>query len=282
MKFKIMNGKKIAQKMQKKIKKIVLKRKIKKLSIPGLAIILIGNDCASKIYVKNKIIACKKVGFKLKIFYLKENILELKILKILKKLNKNPKIHGILLQLPIPKNLNLIKLIKKISFKKDVDGLNYNYKKLFFQKKKYFESCTVLGIMHLLKKYKINLKKLNILIIGNSNLIGKPMALKLLSYGYTVTITNKFTKNLKSYLKIAQVIIIAIGKPNFLNKKYLRKGVIIIDVGINFIKNKIIGDVNFKSVQSKSSYITPVPGGVGPMTITFLLKNTLNSCIKNI
>ncbi|CAL4323474.1 Bifunctional protein FolD [Buchnera aphidicola (Periphyllus testudinaceus)] len=278
---KIINGLKISKKIQKKIKNEINIRKKNGLLIPGLAVILIGKNNSSKIYVKNKKIACKKVGFLSKIFKLSENISENKVINILKKLNKNKLIHGILVQLPLPKKFNTLKILKNISYKKDVDGFHPINIGLLCQKNPNLRSCTPLGIIQLLKKIKIKIKGINALIIGASNIVGRPMMLELLLAGCTTTIAHRFTKNLKKHIKNADLIIIAIGKPNFLHGKWIKKGAIIIDVGINRLKNgKIVGDVDFYSNYIKASYITPVPGGVGPMTVTSLLQNTLYACKK--
>ncbi|WP_343187695.1 bifunctional methylenetetrahydrofolate dehydrogenase/methenyltetrahydrofolate cyclohydrolase FolD [Buchnera aphidicola (Periphyllus koelreuteriae)] len=278
---KIINGFKISKKIQKKIKNEICKRKKKGLLIPGLAVILVGNNNSSKIYVKNKKIACNKVGFFSKIFKFSKKISEKKIINLIKKLNKNKLIHGILIQLPLPKKINTLKIIKKISYKKDVDGFHPFNIGLLCQRQPNLRSCTPFGILQLLKKKKIKIKGLNALIIGASNIVGRPMMLELLLAGCTTTVAHRFTKNLYQYVKNADLIIIAIGKPNFLNGKFIKKGAIIIDVGINRLKNgKIVGDVDFNSNYKKASYITPVPGGVGPMTVTSLLQNTLYACKK--
>ncbi|NIH16507.1 MAG: bifunctional methylenetetrahydrofolate dehydrogenase/methenyltetrahydrofolate cyclohydrolase FolD [Buchnera aphidicola (Periphyllus lyropictus)] len=277
----ILDGLKLAKKIQKKIKKIICKRKKNNLIIPGLAIILIGNNTSSKIYIKNKKIACNKVGFLSKIYKFSEKINKKKIISIIKKLNNNKLIHGILIQLPLPNKITTLEISKKISYKKDVDGFHPLNMGLLCQRNPNIRSCTPLGIINLLKEYKIKIKGMNALIIGASNIVGRPMMLELLLAGCTTTITHRFTKNLYEYVKKADLIIIAIGKPNFLHGKWIKKGAIIIDVGINRLENgKIVGDVNFKSMYKKASYITPVPGGVGPMTITSLLQNTLYSFKK--
>ncbi|CAL4323468.1 Bifunctional protein FolD [Buchnera aphidicola (Chaitophorus sp. 3695)] len=276
---KIINGLKIAKKIQKKIKKKINERKKNGLFRPGLAVILIGKNKSSKIYVKNKKIACKKVGLNSKICKLYESTPEKKIINIIQDFNKNPKIHGILIQLPLPKNLNTPKILRKISYKKDVDGFHPFNTGLLCQRNPRLRACTPLGIMNLLKEYKINIKGLNALIIGASNIVGRPMMLELLLAGCTTTITHRFTKNLNTYIKHADLIVIAIGQPNFLHGTWIKKGAIIIDVGINRLKNgNIVGDVEFNSSYLKASYITPVPGGVGPMTVTSLLQNTLYIC----
>lgn len=275
----ILDGLKLAKKMQEKIKEKVYKRKKNNLIIPGLAIILIGNNTSSEIYVKNKKIACNKVGFLSKTYKFPKKINKNKIISIIKKLNLNKLIHGILIQLPLRNKTETLEISKKISYKKDVDGFHPLNIGLLCQKNPNIRSCTPLGIINLLKEYKIKIKGMNALIIGSSNIVGRPMMLELLLAGCTTTITHRFTKNLYEHVKKADLIIVAIGKPNFLHGRWIKTGAIIIDVGINRLKNgNIVGDVHFKSAYKKASYITPVPGGVGPMTITSLLQNTFNSC----
>ncbi|CAL4323459.1 Bifunctional protein FolD [Buchnera aphidicola (Sipha maydis)] len=278
---KIINGIKIAKKIQKKLKKKILLRKKNKLIIPGLAVVLIGNDPSSKIYVKNKKIACNKIGIISKIYHLNDQITEKKIIKKIEKLNQNKKIHGILVQLPLPKKINTLNILKKISYKKDVDGFHPLNTGLLCQRKPNLRACTPLGIITLLRKYKIRLKGMHALVIGASNIVGRPMMLEFLLEGCTTTITHRFTKNIYKYIKNADLIVIAIGKAKFLKGEWIKKGAIIIDVGINKLKNgKIVGDVDFDSIYKKASYITPVPGGVGPMTVISLLKNTIFACEK--
>ncbi|WP_343183962.1 bifunctional methylenetetrahydrofolate dehydrogenase/methenyltetrahydrofolate cyclohydrolase FolD [Buchnera aphidicola (Ceratovacuna keduensis)] len=273
---KIINGKKIANYLQKKIKKKIIKKVKNGKRRPGIAIILIGNDSSSKIYVKKKKIACKKVGFIFKYWNFKNSVKEIEILKLIKKLNKNIEIDGILVQLPLPNHINYKNIMCSISYKKDIDCLNPYNAGLLFQKNSIITSCTAKGIMTLIKKYKINIIGLNALIIGSSNIVGKPISMELLASGCTITIANKHTKNLINYTKNADLLVVAIGKPNFIKKSWVKKNSIIFDVGINKMPDgKIIGDVNLKSVYKKISYITPVPGGVGPMTVTSLLENTL-------
>ncbi|MCW5196387.1 bifunctional methylenetetrahydrofolate dehydrogenase/methenyltetrahydrofolate cyclohydrolase FolD [Buchnera aphidicola (Pemphigus obesinymphae)] len=276
---KIIDGNKIANSIQLNILKKVQERlKIGK-RIPGLAVILIGNNSSSEVYVNKKILACKKVGFISKNWNLPIKTSEKKILDLIDLLNKDNSIDGILIQLPLPEHINTMNIVSKILPEKDVDGFHpYNIGCLC-QKKPTLRPCTSLGIMTLLKKYNINTYGLHAVIIGASNIVGRPMSLELLLAGCTTTITHRFTKNLKNYVKNADLLIVAVGKPNFINGTWIKKGAIVIDVGINKLNNgKIVGDIDFLSVCLKASYITPVPGGVGPMTVTSLLQNTLYAC----
>ncbi|WP_343189871.1 bifunctional methylenetetrahydrofolate dehydrogenase/methenyltetrahydrofolate cyclohydrolase FolD [Buchnera aphidicola] len=273
---KIIDGKKISEHIQNKIKNKI-KKKIKSgKRPPGIAIILIGNSYSAKIYVKKKKNACKNVGYIFKYWNFKNHVKENKIINLIKKLNKNKQIDGILIQLPLPVNMNTNKILNSISYKKDVDCLHPYNAGCLFQKNPRIHPCTPKGIITLLKRYKINIKGLNTVIIGDSNIVGRPISMELLKYKCTITITNKHTKNLINYTKQADLLIVAIGKSNFINKNWIKKNVIIFDVGINKLSNgTITGDVNFKSVYEKTSYITPVPGGVGPMTVISLLENVL-------
>ncbi|XBC42724.1 MAG: bifunctional methylenetetrahydrofolate dehydrogenase/methenyltetrahydrofolate cyclohydrolase FolD [Buchnera aphidicola (Kaburagia rhusicola ensigallis)] len=278
---KILNGQKISNKIQTKIKKQVNQRIKEGKRPPGLAVILIGNHIASEIYVDKKNIACKKAGFFSKIWHFSENVQENKIINLINILNQDSNIDGILIQLPIPKHINIKNVFNKINPNKDVDGFHpYNIGCLC-QKIPRLRPCTPLGIITMLKYYKINIKGLHAVIIGASNTVGRPMNLELLLSGCTTTITHRFTTNLKNFIKQADLIVIAIGQEKFLKGKWIKPGAIIIDVGINRLRNgTIVGDVDFESAILNASYITPVPGGVGPMTVATLLQNTLKACIE--
>ncbi|AAO27139.1 methylenetetrahydrofolate dehydrogenase [Buchnera aphidicola str. Bp (Baizongia pistaciae)] len=275
---KVLNGTRIAKKLEFKI----LKQVNYKLSLgqrpPGLAVILIGSNSASTIYVKKKRFMCEQVGFISKFWKFSKNIQESKILNLIYKLNYDTTIDGILVQLPIPPNINNQKLFSSIIPTKDVDGFHpYNIGSLC-QKSPYLRPCTPFGIITMLKHYKIKIRGLHAVVIGASNIVGRPMSMELLLAGCTTTITHRFTKNLKHYVKQADLIVIAIGHAHFLKGTWIKKGAIVIDVGINRLKNgEIVGDVDFKTAYKKSSYITPVPGGVGPMTVITLLNNTLKA-----
>ncbi|XRY30783.1 MAG: bifunctional methylenetetrahydrofolate dehydrogenase/methenyltetrahydrofolate cyclohydrolase FolD [Buchnera aphidicola (Tetraneura akinire)] len=280
MNCKIIQGKLIAEKIFTNIKNYIKEKIIKnKKRIPGLAIIIIGNDYSSKIYIKKKQLACKKVGISSKVICLSEKTDEKKIISIIERLNNDNNIDGILVQLPLPKKfINPINIIKQINPKKDVDGLHPYNIGMLCQRNPTMRSCTPYGIITLLKKYKIHMYGLNSVVIGASNIVGRPMSMELLLAGCTTTVVHKFTKNLKFYTKNADLIVVSVGKENFLNGNLIKNGSIIIDVGINRNqKGEITGDVNFNSVSKKASFITPVPGGVGPMTVATLLKNTINA-----
>ncbi len=273
---KFIYGTKYLNKIKNKIKKKILKLKKIKKKIPLIIIINIGNNKSSKIYIKNKIKTFKYIGIKYKIYNFKKDIKENKLIKKIKKFNYNKNIDCILIQLPLPKNLNTNKIINTINPYKDVDGLHYYNLGKLSQGNPYITPCTSKAIIKLLNIYNINIVGINILIIGKSNLVGKPINMVLINKGCTVTIINSRTKNIKKYIKNADIIISAIGKYNILPIKSVKKNSIIIDVGININKNyKIQGDINYKLILNKIKYISPVPGGVGPMTIAYLIKNIM-------
>lgn len=279
---KIIDGKKIAQKILFNISKKIKNRILQGKKIPGLAVILVGNDQASKIYVRNKYSACKYVGLNSFIYNLPVNIKEFKLINLIKQLNQDINIDGILVQLPLPKNINYLNILENISPNKDVDGFHpYNIGRLCLRVPN-FRPCTPKGIITLLKYYNIKISGINALIVGASNIVGRPMSMELLLKGSTITVTHRFTKNLRNYIKRADLLISAIGKPEFIPGHWIKKGSIVVDVGINRLKhnNKIVGDVLFKSAVKRASYITPVPGGVGPMTVATLIENTLQACEK--
>lgn len=277
----IINGNEIAKKIEIKILKKVEKRKKDKKRVPGLAVILIGNNPASEIYIKRKILACKNVGFFSQYWNFSHDINEKKILDLIEKLNDDINIDGILVQLPLPDQINYYKIFSSIRPEKDVDGFHpYNTGSLC-QRNPNLRACTPKGIMTMLNYKRIKTHGLHAVMVGASNIVGRPMSMELLLAGCTTTVTHRFTKKLKFHIKNADILIVAIGQPNFLHGDWIKKGAIVIDVGINKLKNgSIVGDVDFYSAYLKASYITPVPGGVGPMTVITLLQNTLEACEK--
>ncbi len=272
--YKFLYGNKYLKKITKKIKKNIYFLKKKTNKKPIIIIIYIGKNKSSDIYIKKKCKIFKNIGIKYFIYKIIKKISEKKIIKIIKRINKNKKINCILIQLPLPKYLNENKIINTINPKKDVDGLHaYNIGKLS-QGQPNIRPCTSYGVIKLLKNYKINIAGLNAVIIGSSNLVGKPMLMELINNKCTVTLINKKTKNIKKYINNANILISAVGKYNLFPTKWIKKNSIIIDIGINKDKNgKIKGDINIKKIIKKIKYITPTPGGIGPMTISILLKN---------
>ncbi len=271
----IMDGKALAQKIR-----LEEKEKVEKLNqkgiYPKLAVIMVGEDKASKVYVKNKSKACTEVGISYEEFLLPENTTMEKLLQTIEMLNKREDIHGILLQSPIPKHLDILTAFESIDFRKDVDGFHpINIGRLALNRQT-FISCTPHGVMRLLEEYHVEVAGANVVIVGRSNIVGKPLAQCMLNKDATVTICHSKTKDLKELTKKADIIVMAIGKANFLTADMIKQNVVVIDVGINRLDTgKLVGDVNFPEVSQKASYITPVPGGVGPMTIAMLIHNVV-------
>lgn len=272
------DGKAFSQTVLEKIREEHSQLKEKYGKPAGLAVVIVGNNPASQVYVKNKIKACENVGFYSENIELDENISEKELLQEIDRLNKNDRINGILVQLPLPAHINELKIIDSISPEKDVDGFHVsNIGKMVIGDETGFLSCTPYGIMQLLEEYKIEIAGKDAVIIGRSNIVGKPMALMLIQKGATVQVCNSKTKDLRKKLSKADIIIVAAGVPKLLKKEDVKEGAVVIDVGINRVDGKICGDVDYEEVAEKTSYITPVPGGVGPMTIASLIKNTFKS-----
>lgn len=273
----IINGKELAANIRKELKKEVEELK-KKAIYPKLAVIMVGDDKASKVYVKSKSNACEEIGIEYEEFLLDENTTMEQLLNLIYKLNEDEKVHGILLQSPVPKHLDINMAFKEIKTEKDVDGFNpINVGKLSLNQD-CFVSCTPYGIIKMLEAYNIPIEGENAVIIGRSNIVGKPLMQCLLNKNATVTICHSKTKNIEETTKRADIVIAALGKPNFVNANMVKEGAVVIDVGINRMEDgKIIGDVNFEDVSKKASYITPVPGGVGPMTVAMLMHNVVKA-----
>lgn len=272
------DGKAFSQVILEKIREEHNQLKEKYGKQAGLAVVIVGNNPASQVYVRNKMKACENVGFYSENIELDENISEEELLQEIDKLNKNDRINGILVQLPLPSHINELKIIDSISPEKDVDGFHVaNIGKMVIGDETGFISCTPYGIMQLLEEYKIEIAGKDAVIIGRSNIVGKPMALMLIQKGATVQVCNSRTKDLRKKLNDADIIIVAAGVPKLLKKEDVKEGAVVIDVGINRVDGKICGDVDYEEVAEKTSYITPVPGGVGPMTIASLIKNTFKS-----
>ena len=275
---KIMDGRKVSQETKKEIIRRTRELKDRAGVVPGLASVLVGNDPASEIYVRNKRRACGKCGMYSEEYNLPEEITEDELLSLIEQLNLDKKIHGILVQLPLPPHIDSTKVIRKLSPDKDVDGFHPENMGKLFQGEPNLISCTPYGIEKLLDYYNIEIVGKHVVVIGKSNIVGKPAAAVLLNRDATVTIAHLESKDLESVTKIADILVIAIGDPQFIKKEMIKDGAVVIDVGINRNEDgKIVGDVDFEDVKEKASYITPVPGGVGPMTITMLLWNTLEA-----
>ncbi len=276
-----MDGKALSAKIREQIKVEAAELEKNTGVKPGLAVIIVGSDPASQIYVRNKGKACDEVGFKSEIYELPENTTEEELLKLVHELNARDDIHGILAQSPLPKHLDEALIVNNISCEKDVDAFHpLNVGKIMIGDYS-FLPCTPAGCMELLKEYGINPEGKKCVVVGRSDIVGKPMAMLLLHANGTVTICHSRTKNLAEVTREADIIVMAIGKADFLKGDMVKEGAVIIDVGMNRnAEGKLTGDVDFAECEPKASYITPVPGGVGPMTITMLMKNTLTSAKK--
>lgn len=277
----IIDGNKIAQEVRHQVGKEALDFKEKTGIVPGLAVILVGEDPASQVYVGRKAKACAEAGFLSREYKLSVDTSEAKLLNIISELNGDQAIHGILVQLPLPKHISTGKIIAAIDHKKDVDGLHpYNVGGLV-SGNTLFVPCTPRGIMELISSTGFELSGKEAVVVGRSNLVGKPIALLLLAQHATVTICHSRTKDLPAVTGRADVLIAAVGKAEMIKAGMVKEGAVVIDVGVNRLENgKLTGDVAFDEVAAKTSYITPVPGGVGPMTIAMLMKNTLKAAKK--
>lgn len=274
------NGKEVAQKIRKELKEEVIELK-KNGKILKFAVIMVGDNSASKIYIKNKSKACEEVGIECEEYILDSTIQMNELLELIKTLNARDDIHGILLQSPIPKHLDIDEAFRTIAPEKDVDGFNpVNVGKLCLGQD-CFIACTPSGVMKLLEEYNIDIEGKNAVVIGRSNIVGKPMLQCLLNKNATVTICHSKTKNLLEITKNADIIVAAVGKEKFLTADMVKDGAVVIDVGINRLSDgTICGDVDYESVEKKASYITPVPGGVGPMTVAMLMSNIVKAAKK--
>ena len=275
---KILDGKAVSQRVKNALKdeteKFVEKYGIK----PGLAVVIVGDDPASRVYVNSKKKACAEIGYYSEEHALPESTTEDELLSLVEKLNGDEKIHGILVQLPLPKHIDEEKIINAINPKKDVDAFHpVNVGKIMIGNFD-FLPCTTAGVMELIDDSGIDLTGKNCVVVGRSNIVGKPQAMLLLHKNATVTICHSKTKNIKEITKNADVLVAAVGRAQMFDGDYIKDGAVVIDVGMNRLENKkLVGDVDFESAEKKASYITPVPGGVGPMTIAMLMKNTLTA-----
>lgn len=279
---KIIDGKACAKSIRETVKKKVEERKAAGLRAPGLAVILVGENPASKVYVGSKRKACEEVGFVSVAYDLPDTATEEEVLGLIDKLNEDPTVDGMLVQLPLPKHIDSTKVIERIRPDKDVDGFHpYNVGRLA-QRIPALRSCTPKGIMTLIRREGFeDLKGKNAVIVGASNIVGRPMTLEFLLAGCTTLTTHRFTKNLRSFIEQADILVVAVGKPKFIPGDWIKEGAIVIDVGINRLEDgTLCGDIDFEVASQKASYITPVPGGVGPMTVASLIENTLEACEK--
>lgn len=272
----IIDGKKIAEKIREEIAHHVACIKAKKRRVPVLAVIIVGDDPASKVYVKHKQAACLEVGIESQKFVLSANVRQEELLELIQRLNDDVLVDGILVQLPLPLHFDVNNVLEAILPSKDVDGFHpYNIGRLA-QRRPAIRPCTPWGVMTLLEHIQCDFKNSDAVVIGSSNIVGRPMALELLLAGATVTVCHSNTRDLDKHLKMADIVISAVGKPGLIKGESLKEGSIVVDVGITRLASgQLVGDVEFESAVKRVGWITPVPGGVGPMTVAMLLKNTL-------
>ncbi len=277
----LIDGKAIAKKLRDSVKEQVNLRINNGQRAPGLAVILVGCDAASQVYVGSKRKACEEVGFVSRSYDLPSTTSEQELLGLVSELNHDNSIDGILVQLPLPEGLNADLIIEHINPQKDVDGFYLSNVGKLLLRQPGLRPCTPKGIVTLIKSTGIETKGLNAVVIGVSNIVGRPMILELLLKGCTVTATHRFTKDLENQVRNADLLVVAVGKPAFIPGEWIKDNAVVIDVGINRLDNgKLIGDVDFINAKEKAAYITPVPGGVGPMTVASLIENTLIACEK--
>ncbi|MET1254707.1 bifunctional methylenetetrahydrofolate dehydrogenase/methenyltetrahydrofolate cyclohydrolase FolD [Aliikangiella maris] len=272
----IIDGKKISADVQANIKQQVEKRLQKGLPAPGLAVILVGEDPASHVYVGKKVDACARVGFESRKLVFDATISQHDLVEQINQLNEDQSIHGILVQLPLPLHLDTSEIIETISVDKDVDGFHpYNVGRLM-QRIPRLRPCTPYGVMQMLDAMNISVRGLDCVVVGASNIVGRPMALELLLSGATVTVCHQFTRDLEAQVRKAELVVVGVGIPNLVKGDWIKPGAIVVDIGINRLENgELTGDVEFEIAAERASWITPVPGGVGPMTVATLMQNTL-------
>ena len=278
----IIDGKALAKKTREEIKSFVESCAAQGMRVPCIATILVGNDGGSIYYVKNQTKLCSELGLNSKEILLEESIEEQALINLIEELNADKNIDGIMLQVPLPKHINEKNVTSRISYKKDVDGLtDINFGK-FYKGEKSFVPCTPRSVVELIKSTGIDIKGKNAVVLGRSNIVGKPAAQLLLNEDATVTICHSKTENLKAVCKSADILVAAIGKPGFVTSEFIKEGAIVIDVGTTMVDGKIKGDVAFDEAMEIASYVSPVPGGVGSMTTTMLIKNTCEAYKENV
>jgi methylenetetrahydrofolate dehydrogenase (NADP+)/methenyltetrahydrofolate cyclohydrolase len=283
MSARIIDGRAIAAKIREEQKQRILRLQQQHSVRPGLAVILVGNDPASQIYVRNKVTACKDVGIRSELVEMPATATQDQLLSRIDALNTDPTIHGILVQLPLPPQIDVHSVLERIDFHKDVDGFHlYNVGGLITGNM-VFPPCTPYGVQKILEHEKIEVEGRNVVVVGASNIVGKPMALMLMQQEATVCICHKKTRDLGMFTMLADILVVAAGVPGLIVPQMVRTGAVVIDVGINRLPDgRIVGDVEFEGVRQKASAITPVPGGVGPMTIAMLLYNTVQSAERSV
>ena len=278
----LLDGKKVSDYIKEEIKKEVQKIDELGLQQPGLAVLMVGENKASEVYVNSQMKSCTELGIKGECVRLPENSTEEEIITVIERLNSDKSIDGILIQLPLPEHIHKERVLEKISPSKDADC--YTSTKIgsvFLDEKNTAYPCTPFGILEILKYYKVSIEGKDVVIVGRSNIVGKPLAIMFINMGATVTVCNSKTKSLDEKTRNADILIACVGQKHFIKKEMVKPGAVVIDVGINRVDGKICGDVDFDEVSKIASYITPVPGGVGPMTVAMLFKNCMNLYKKN-
>lgn len=274
---KVISGTELSKKIKQEVAQKIQQYVSQGYRPAGLAVILVGADPASQVYVQSKRKSCEEIGFYSKSYDLPESTSQQELLELIDKLNQDNAIDGILVQLPLPAHIDSTLVIEAIAPEKDVDGFHpYNVGRLC-QRIPTLRACTPYGVMKLLETTGVDLYGLHAVIVGASNIVGRPMALELLLAGCTVTVTHRFTKDLQHHVRQADILVVAVGKPEFIPGEWIKEGAIVIDVGINRVDGKLKGDVEYDVASQKAAFITPVPGGVGPMTVAMLMHNTLTS-----
>jgi len=273
------DGKQVAQQVRDEVKQGVTKRLAAGARAPGLAVVMVGEDPASAVYVGSKRNACKEVGIVSKAFDLPASTNQAELEALIDQLNEDAEVDGILVQLPLPQGLDAQAILERINPFKDVDGFHpFNMGRLA-QRNPALRPCTPRGVITLLDSIGLDLHGKNAVVVGASNIVGRPMSLELLLAGATTTVCHRFTNDLKEHVQRADVLVVAVGKPNFIPGEWVKLGAVVIDVGINRLPSgKLVGDIEFDAAEQRASYITPVPGGVGPMTVATLMQNTLQAC----
>ncbi|KFZ28731.1 methenyltetrahydrofolate cyclohydrolase [Pseudidiomarina atlantica] len=273
------DGKRVAQEVRDQVKQRIAERVAQGLRAPGLAVILVGSDPASQVYVGSKRRSCKEVGIVSKSYDLPADTTQAQLLALIDELNDDGSVDGILVQLPLPQGLDAQELLERIDPKKDVDGFHpFNMGRLA-QRNPALRPCTPRGVITLLDSIGLDLHGQHAVVVGASNIVGRPMSLELLLAGATTTVCHRFTNDLQQHVERADVLVVAVGKPNFIPGEWVKPGAVVIDVGINRLEDgSLVGDIGYAAAAARASYITPVPGGVGPMTVATLLQNTLQAC----
>lgn len=278
--YQILDGKKVSELIQNNLTEKIAKRVSMGHQAPGLAVVLVGNDEASQVYVNNKIKACKKTGIQSVAHHLPRQTSSKALFALIDELNDDPEVHGILVQLPLPEHINETEVTNRIDPNKDVDGFHASNVGHLVLRQPGLRPCTPRGVMTLLHHYGIDPKGMHCVIVGASNIVGRPMMLEMLFAGSTVTICHRFTRNLAMHVEQADLLCVAVGNPDIVDAKWIKSGAIVIDIGINRkIGGGLCGDISFDQAAKKASWITPVPGGVGPMTVATLMQNTYEASL---